>query len=79
MYQNIKMKVFLEELGYDVWNSVVTGYTGSKNLKTIAKKDLKRNNKISMDFILEGWCYSVKDKVGQFSLAKELWDKLHNI
>jgi hypothetical protein len=32
-----------------------------------------------MDFILEGLCDLVKDKVGQFSSAKELWDKLHNI
>jgi hypothetical protein len=32
-----------------------------------------------MDFILEGLYDSVKDKVGKFSLDKEIWDKLHNI
>jgi len=32
-----------------------------------------------MDFILEGLPVSVKDKVGKFSPAKKLWDKLHNI
>jgi hypothetical protein len=32
-----------------------------------------------MDFILEGLCDSVKDKVGQCSSTKELWDKLHNL
>jgi hypothetical protein len=32
-----------------------------------------------MDFILEGLCESVKDKVGKFSSAKELWDKIHNL
>jgi hypothetical protein len=44
-----------------------------------AKKELKRNNKIEMDFVLEGLCDSVKDKVGKCSSAKELWDKIHNI
>jgi hypothetical protein len=40
---------------------------------------LKRNKKIALDFILEGLPDSVKDKVGQCSSAKELWDKLHNL
>jgi hypothetical protein len=40
---------------------------------------LKRNNKIAMDFILEGLLDPVKDKVGQCSSTKELWDKLHNL
>jgi hypothetical protein len=53
MWRN-KMKTFLGAQGYDVWYSVVTGYTGSKKPKTATKKELKRNNKIAMDFILEG-------------------------
>jgi hypothetical protein len=65
--------------GYDVWKSVVTGYTATKKPKTATKKELKRNNKIEMDFILEGLCDSTKDKVGQCSSAKELWDKIHNL
>jgi hypothetical protein len=32
-----------------------------------------------MDFILEGLSDQVKDKVGQCSSTKELWDKLHNL
>jgi hypothetical protein len=32
-----------------------------------------------MDFILEGFPNSVKDKVGKRSSAKELWEKLHNV
>jgi hypothetical protein len=32
-----------------------------------------------MDFIWEGLSDPVREKVGKFSLAKELWDKLHNI
>jgi hypothetical protein len=74
------MKVFLQAQGYDIWHSVVTGYNATKKPpKTATKKELKKNNKIAMDFILEGLPDSVKDKVGKCSSAKELWDKLHNI
>jgi hypothetical protein len=74
-----RMKTFLQAQGYDIWYSVVTGYNGSKKPKTATKKELKKNNKITMDFIMEGLPDSVKDKVGKCSSAKELWDKLHNI
>jgi hypothetical protein len=43
------------------------------------KKESKIKNKMIIYFIFEGLCDSVKDKVGQCSLAKELWDKPHNI
>jgi hypothetical protein len=72
-------KVFLQAHGYDIWQLVVTGYDSSKREKTATKKELKQNNKIAMDFILEGLYDSVKDKVGKCSSTKELWDKLHNI
>jgi hypothetical protein len=51
---NNRMKVFLQEHGYGVWHSFVTIYTHSMKLNTIAKKELKRNKKIAMGFILEG-------------------------
>jgi hypothetical protein len=53
-----RMKTFLQAHGYDVWYSVVTGYIGSKKPKIATKKELKRNNKIAMDFILEGLPFS---------------------
>jgi hypothetical protein len=40
---------------------------------------LKKNNKIAMDFIWEGLPNPIREKVGKCSLAKELWDKLHDI
>jgi hypothetical protein len=78
-YWSSRMKTFLKEKGYDIWKSVVTGYNGTKKLKTIAKKELKKNQKIAMDFILDGLYDLVKDKVGKCSSIKEIWDKLHNI
>jgi hypothetical protein len=51
---NTKMKKFLQAQGCDVWKLVVIGYNASKKPKTIAKKELKKNKKITMDFIQEG-------------------------
>jgi hypothetical protein len=45
------MEVFLQEQGHYIWLSVVTGYDSSKREKTTTKKELKKNNKIAMDFI----------------------------
>jgi hypothetical protein len=74
-----RMKVFLQEQGYYIWLSVITGYDSSKREKTTTKKELKKNKKIAMDFIWEGLPNPVREKVGKFSSAKELWDKLHDI
>ena len=48
---SIRMKVFLQAHGHYIWLSIVTGYDISKRAKTAAKKELKKNNKIEMDFI----------------------------
>jgi hypothetical protein len=49
-----RTKVFLQEQGYYIWLSVITGYDSSKREKTVVKKELKKNNKITMDFISKG-------------------------
>ena len=67
------MKVFSQEHGFYIWLSVITGYDSSKREKTAAKKELKKNDKIAMDFISEGLLKLVREKVGKCSLAKELW------
>jgi hypothetical protein len=46
-----RMKLFLQEQGYYIFLSVIIGYDSSKREKTAAKKELKKNNKIAMDFI----------------------------
>jgi hypothetical protein len=48
-------------------------------VKTATKKELNKNKKIEMDFIWEGLPNLIREKVGKFSSAKELWDKLHDI
>ena len=46
-----RTEVFLQAQGHYIWLSVVTGYDSSKREKTETKKELKKNNKIAMDFI----------------------------
>jgi hypothetical protein len=74
-----RTKVFLQAQGNYIWLSIVTGYDNSKRAKTTAKKELKKNKKITMDFIWEGLPKPVREKVGKCLLAKEIWDKLHDI
>jgi hypothetical protein len=74
-----KMKVFLKTHGYDIWQSVMTRYNATKKSKIATKKELKKNNIITMDFIWEGLPDLVREKVGKCSSAKELWEKLHDI
>jgi hypothetical protein len=76
---SIRTKLFLQEQGNYIWLSFVTGYDSSKREKTTAKKELKKNNKIGMDFIWKGLPNPIREKVGKCSSAKELWDKLHDI
>ena len=74
-----RMKLFLQTHGYYIWLSIVTGYDSSKRAKTATKKELKKNKKITMDFIWEGLPNLVRENVGKCSSTKELWDNLHDI
>jgi hypothetical protein len=50
-----------------------------KKPRTAAQKEVKRNNKLTIDTILDGLTDSVKSKVGSCALEKELWDKLQDL
>jgi hypothetical protein len=76
---SIRTKVFLQAHGHYIWLSIVTGYDSSKRAKTVAKKELRKNNKIAMDFIWEVLSNPIREKVGKCSSTKDLWDKLHDI
>jgi hypothetical protein len=67
---SIRKKVFLQAQGHYIWLLVVIGYDSSKREKTTTKKELRKNNKIEMDFILEGLPNLVREKVGKFSSTK---------
>ena len=76
---SIRIKSFLLAHAHYIWLSVVTGYDSSKRENTATRKELRKNNKIAMDFIWEGLPNPVSEKVDKFSSTKGLWDKLHDI
>jgi hypothetical protein len=67
---SIRMEVFLQVEGRYIWLSIVMGYDSSKREKTTTNKELRKNNKITMDFIWEGLPNSVIEKVGKYSSTK---------
>ena len=70
------METYLKYLGVDFWFSVASGYNALKKPKTATQKEAKRNNKLTIDTILDGLIDSVKSKVGSCALSKEIWDKI---
>ena len=73
------MQFYLEEEGIGMWQSVLTGHTPRKKLKTTAQKEAKKNNSMAMETILEGLTDHQKKKIGKCILAKELWLKIELI
>jgi hypothetical protein len=73
------MKTYLKSLGEDVWFLVASGYNSLKKPNTAAQKEAKRNNKLTIDTILDGLTDSMKSKVGSCASSKEIWDKLQDL
>ena len=60
-------------MGFYVWNSVVSGYIAPKRPpKSTTKKELKKNNIMTMDAILDGLWDFVKARIGQCTSDIEL-------
>jgi hypothetical protein len=73
------METYLKDLGEDVWFLVASGYNALKKPKTAAQKEAKRNNKLTIDTILDGLTDLVKSKVGSCASSKALWDKIQDL
>ena len=67
------MQVTLKATRLNVWKSITTGYTTPKKVKTMTQKDARKNNSMVMETIMEGLTDSMKEKIGKYSSAKELW------
>ncbi len=74
-----RMKKTLRAASSDIWKSVVTGYTAPKQVKTITQKDARKNNSMATEIILEELTDSIKERIGNYSLAKELWVLLEQL
>jgi hypothetical protein len=69
-YWSNKMENYLKSLGGDVWFLVASGCNALKKPKTATQKEVRRNNKLEIDTILDGLTDSVKSKVGSCASAK---------
>jgi hypothetical protein len=79
-FWNKRMKTFLQAQGFDVWKSVVDGYTTPTTPPTDKDgKKLSENNSKAKGTILSSLDDSIFVKVMHCNTAKDLWDKLQNI
>jgi hypothetical protein len=73
----IRMKKYMLALGFDVWKSVVDGYTAPATPPTdTAGKKICNDNSRAVNAILGGLTNSICVKVMHCKSAKEIWDKL---
>jgi hypothetical protein len=79
-FWNKRMKTFLQAQGFDVWKSIVDGYTTPATPPTDRDgKKLSENNSKDKGTILRSLVDSIFVKVMHCDSAKDLWDKLQNI
>ncbi|XP_059075439.1 uncharacterized protein LOC131875357 [Cryptomeria japonica] len=79
-FWSIKMEAYLNALGYDVWKSVVDGYSPPSNPPTDqAGKKKSENNAKAKHALLCSLADSEFTKVVHFKSAKEIWNKLKGI
>ena len=76
---SIRMRVYLQSLGYGVWNSVISYYIPPKIIRTTSQKESKKNNSRAMEAILDGLPQPIKQNIGQCISTKELWIKLEKL
>jgi hypothetical protein len=74
------MRTYIQAHGFQVWKSIVDGYTTPTvpptNDKTVK---LVENNSKSTNAIFNGLGDMVFTKVTHYKSTKEIWDKLQNI
>jgi hypothetical protein len=79
-FWSIRMKAYIEAQGFQVWQSIVDGYTTPAVPPTSDKAvKLGENNSKSINALLNGLSDTVFTKVAHCKSAKEIWDKLRNI
>jgi hypothetical protein len=79
-FWSIRMKTYIQAQGFQVWQSIVDGYTAPTVPPTNDKAvKLGENNSKATNALLNGLSDTVFTKVAHCKSAKEIWDKLRNI
>ena len=69
------MRTYIKAHGFQVWKSIVDGYTTPTNDKTVK---LGENNSKATNALLNGLSDTIFTKVAHYKSVKEIWDKLWN-
>jgi hypothetical protein len=79
-FWSIRMKTYIQAQGFQVWQSIVDGYTIPTVPSTNEKETkLGENNSKATNSLLNGLSDMVFTKVAHCKSSKEIWDKLRNI
>jgi hypothetical protein len=73
----IEMRVYLKTMGAAIWKATIGGYVPLKNKsKFVAQREGKKNDALALKTILSGLSSPIKERMGQYTSAKDLWLKL---
>ena len=73
-------KTYIQAQGFEVWKSIVDGYTSPTFPSTNDKATkLGQNNSKDTNALLNGLSETIFTKVSHCKSAKDIWDKLWNI
>jgi hypothetical protein len=79
-FWSIRMRTYIQAQGFQVWQSIVDGYTTPAVPPTNDKAvKLGENNSKATNALLNGLSDTVFTKVAHCKSTKEIWDKLQNI
>jgi hypothetical protein len=79
-FWSINMKTYIQAQGFEIWQSIVDGYTTPVVPPTNDKVvKLGQNNSKDKNALLNGLSETVFTKVAHCKSAKDIWDKLQNI
>jgi hypothetical protein len=79
-FWSIRMKTYIQAQGFEIWQSIVDGYTTPTVPPTNDKAvKLGQNNSKSKNALLNGLSETIFTKVAHCKSTKEIWDKLQNI
>ena len=74
------MNTYIQEQGFQVWQSIVDGYTAPAVLQTNDKAvKLSEINSKAINAFLNGLSDTIFTKAAHCKSAKEIWDKIQNI
>jgi hypothetical protein len=80
VFSSIRMRTYIQAQGFQVWQSIVDGYTTPTVPPTNDKVvKLSENNYKATNALLNGLSDTVFTKVAHCKSAKEIWDRLQNI